>query len=160
MFMRKLVLLALIVFLAGCRGNLLSYKSGMVSESQRIPLPPGNQISSSWESRDLRIDYRWTRTGDDLKISGKVLFADHLKHNYTRLDYFILTLIFAGQNGNVLETRDLGAKADDGIESASFDTDVRIPPDTSHFAFSYQGVARTSESEDVDFWNYPFRKQQ
>jgi hypothetical protein len=158
MGMRKLISLAFIVVLAGCQGSLLSYKSGIVLESQRIPLPPGNQISSSWESRDLRIDYRLTRTGDNLKISGKVQFAGQLKYNYTRLDYFNLALICVGQNGNVLDTRDLAAKTDNGIESASFDADVRLPPDTSHFAFSYQGVARTSESENVDFWNYPFRK--
>jgi hypothetical protein len=157
--MRKLISLAFIVALAGCQGSLLSYKSGIVLESQRIPLPTGNQISSSWESRDLRIDYQWTRTGDNLKISGKVQFAGQLKYNYTRLDYFNLALIFVGQNGDVFEIRNLAAKTDDGIESASFDTDAHLPPDTSYFAFSYQGVARNSESEDVDFWNYPFQKQ-
>jgi hypothetical protein len=156
--MRKLISFALIVVLAGCQGSLFSYKSGAVLESQRVPLPSENQISSSWASRDLRIDYRWTRTGDDLKISGQVEFADQLKYNYTRLDYFHLALIFVGQDGNVLEIGDLAPKTDNGIQSASFDTVMRLPPNTSYFAFSYQGVARTSESEDVDFSNYPFGK--
>ncbi len=159
---KSLLLLVLAVFLglAGCRSLSLSGVGKMVSEENRIPLVEAGTEYGSWQTRDLTLDYRYSRDQSTLGISGAISFAGQLKKNFSFLEYFYLSVIFLDSQGRVLEMRGLTSTNYGYIEyPITFNTTLTVPYTTQSIAFSYRGQARSAGSHDTGsstyFWEYP-----
>lgn len=155
----SLFVVTLAILLASCQSNPFNYRSGSVPEPGRISLQSRGETSSAWETRDLRLDYRCVRTGNTLKSSGSVAFADHLTYNFSHIDYFYLAVISLDPAGKVLDMQGLAVAGRGGLEPISFSREFTIPSNTSSVAFTYRGVARGPESDDYEyFWTYPVHR--
>jgi len=145
-------------FLFGCQSALLNYQGGMVARDNQIPILEAGEHSGTWMARDLAVDYKYLREGDQLKISGKVRYEDLIKYNFLLIKYFHLDGILVDSHGNVLEIRgltsDMQSKSEDPVP---FSTVVKLPPGTVAMAFSYRGKAEDAghDGSSTYFWKYP-----
>ncbi len=148
-----LILLFGSALFAGCRSLALAAR-GAVSERDRIPLSQSSQ--GVWEGRDLSVNYSFTKTGDMLEISGVAPFADSITMNYTSLNYFRLSLVFADSQGQVLGTQQLATSYGD-FDTVRFSRRVRLPGNAAYLSFSYDGQAIDATEpggNQTNFW-YP-----
>jgi hypothetical protein len=96
------------IFLAGCSGNLFSYKGSKITqESLMVRLQDGNQ-QGVWRSNELAIMYRYQMSSQVLKLSGTAELAGGNKY-FSHIAVYLLalddqgvimadTLIYSGEN--------------------------------------------------------------
>lgn len=132
---------------------------GLVLERDRIPLPGNSQQQAVWTTRDVKVDYRFSRSGNQLKISGIIRLDDSIRYNASRLEDFHIGLVFVDGQGRVRQMRGLATTGFPGIdEPMNFNASFAVPPDTSSMAFYYQGEASDSgngSGSRFSFWQYP-----
>jgi dienelactone hydrolase len=90
-----------VVTLVGCGHLLISYEGAKIRPGHEIPIVTGEQQSGQYTTDDVTVDYTYRQTGDQLRISGRVLFADYLRLNYG-LRYFHLGLVLADEGNTIL----------------------------------------------------------
>lgn len=155
---RLVWLILLVAVLSGCQGMLLD-QNGRVFPEHRIALVETGKDGGSWDTRDLRVDYRYERNGSEIKLSGKVFFADQIKYNATSLDYFHLDVLFLDEQGNILQMNGLTSTSySDPSDSESFSLTLIVPAAARSMAFSYRGQARDNDEDGASsryFWDYP-----
>jgi hypothetical protein len=157
-------LLALsIVVLTGCQGILLTYKGAIVREGYLIALTDGTQRDGFYQSPDLTIEYQWTRSGNELWLSGLTTFTPRIRNGFNLIPYFHLSLFFTDAQGQILEDRRIGTPGSgDPSNPMRFSEKLLLPPGTANMAFSYSGQARGSGGAgkedgggDMPFWQVP-----
>lgn len=132
---------------------------GVVLERDRIPLPGDSPRNAVWETRDLKVDYRFSRSGNRLNISGVVRLDDSIRYNASRLADFHMGLAVADGQGRVRRMRGLATTGFGGVDDPMFfDASFSIPADTAFMTFYYQGEAVDSggpSGSTFSFWEYP-----
>lgn len=147
------------ILLLSSQAMPFALSKGVVLERDRIPLPGDSPQNAVWETRDLRVDYRFSRSGNQLRISGTLKLADSVRYNASRLVDFYMGLIFVGGQGRVLQMRGLATSGYPGLdEPMHFNASLAIPADAASMAFTYRGEAAESGEESgsvFSFWEYP-----
>lgn len=132
---------------------------GLVLERDRIPLPGDSNRQAMWETRDLKVNYHFSRSGSQLKISGVVRLDDSIRYNASRLEDFHIGLVFVDELGRVRQVRGLATTGFPGIdEPMNFNASFAVPPDSTSMAFYYRGEAADSgngSGSTFYFWQYP-----
>lgn len=154
--------LMLFVCLTGCQGSLMGLGGRTVAQEERIPLAQQGTDKGSWQARDLTVHYDVVRNGTELKLSGKVAFADLIRYNFSILDYFHLDVIVADSQGKVLDMSGLVTRSNsDPNDPEQFDRVLAVPATAAFMAFSYRGQAHEGGDKDGGsssyFWTYPIR---
>jgi hypothetical protein len=155
------IILVIGVFLVGCQGSLLTTqeRGQRVKNGKEILLSESGQQTGQYRTDDLTIAYRYTRTGNQLQISGTLRFNDPIQIMFSTVNAFSLALILADAQGIVLAQQPLTtANGENPREPVSFSKTVVIPSQTVSFAFSYTGVAlgAGSDKSRSNFWDVPF----
>jgi len=161
-----LLLVASSIALTGCQAALLTYKGAKVREAYRIALADGTQRSALYRSPDLTIDYRVSRDGDELQLSGVAEYTQKIKNGFTFIPYFHLSVFLIDQHGNILEEKGITTHgSDDPNSRMRFSEKIPLPPGTAKMAFSYSGQARSGGGGRQDggggftsFWEVPIVK--
>lgn len=150
----------LLIGLAACQGSLTSYRGKPVEAKNRFDLLEGGPREGDWQTRDIRIEFQYLREQQDLQISGLVKPQDYLLH-YNIMKSFFLGLHFVDAGGKVLvdETIMSAGYRVEMPEQMAFKANLKIPPDSTAFAFSYSGRAMISGDDSRgngwDFWQGP-----
>ena len=84
--------------LATCQGSLTSYRGRPVEAKNRFDLLEGGPHEGDWQTRDLRVEFRYLREQQDLQISGLVKPQDYLLH-YNIHEIFFFGFAFRGCRG-------------------------------------------------------------
>jgi len=157
-----LVLAVASVLLMGCQAARLTYKGAKVREPFRIGLEDGTSRSSRYQSADVIVEYEVYRKGNELQISGVGEFTAKIRHAYTQVPYFHLSLFLTDQYGYVLEAKGIRTPGiDDPQNRFRFNETIVLPPGTTGFAFSYDAEGRMSGGRQEGgggkstFWEIP-----
>lgn len=144
------VLTAFCYLTAGCQGNLLTYKGGNVPQGESIILLDGEH-SGFWPTRDLRVNYTYSKKSDQLNISGDVRFADWLGLSFNNIEFFNLQLFLLSNQGTVLQAAGLATSPSFASSrmSLNFTKTMTLPAGTVAMAFGYTGEARGAADEDT-----------
>jgi hypothetical protein len=146
--------------LAACQSSLTSYRGKSVEAKNRFDLVEGGPHEGDWQTRDLRIEFKYLREHQDLQISGLVKPQDYLLH-YNIMKSFFLGLHFVDAGGKVLvdETIMSTGYRVEMPEQMAFKANLKIPPDSTAIAFSYRGCAVIIGDDGGggcwDFWQGP-----
>lgn len=141
----------------GCQGTLPTSKGNFVAAPQRVPISEGMQ-PQIWRTDDLSIHYQYTKSGDQLEISGKIDPSSSLVLNFQTFERFHLGVLLLDAQGEVL--------ASDGLVTAGFrrNTDepiqfqdtISLPQGTTALAFRYAGKACSAGNQTcTQLWHYP-----
>jgi hypothetical protein len=147
------ILLTAVTFTVAARGETLK-------TAARIPLDAQGQQSGQFSAPDLTVNYKYDRTGSDMKLAGTVQFAMLIQANYAVVQTFRLGLALADAQGNVVGQQELASAFDNNVgDTVSFSGTVALPAQTASMAFTYTGEAYAADPGDPDptsFWFYPF----
>ena len=144
--------------LAACQGGIGSYAGKTVDAKDRIELLEGGPHQGSWETRDLLVEFQYTREPQNLQISGLIKLQEYLLNIYW-LKNLYLRLHFVDAGGKVMADQAL-LKSVSNLKrvpsEVSFQADLKIPSDAAAIAFSYRGWAKEGpRAEDWEFWKAP-----
>jgi hypothetical protein len=159
---RIIICLAMILSLlvTGC-ASVFNYDGRNVPAGNRIALRD-TETSGNWQTRDLTVNYRYHQDGDQLKMEGRVNFADYLQYAFHSMQYFHLGIMLLSADGKVLGTKGLatGQSSDRTRDALRFDELINLPEGTTSMSFYYTGQARSTGSEGgggtTELWHYPF----
>jgi hypothetical protein len=147
------------VVLLSSQAMAFAVSRGVVLEPDRITLPGNAEEKAVWETRDLKVDYRFSRSGGQLRISGTVRLDDSIRYNATSLWDFHIGVIFTDGHGRVLQMRGLATTGFPGIdEPMYFNTSFSVPAGATSMALYYQGQAKDTGNGSgslFSFWQYP-----
>ncbi len=133
------------VMLLSSQAMPFAVSRGVVLERDRISLPGDTEQNGVWETRDLGVQYHFSRSGGQLRISGTVRLADSIRYNASLLRDFRIGLIFVDGQGRVRQMRGLSTSGFPGLdEPMYFKSTIPIPADSLSMAFFYQGQASDS----------------
>jgi hypothetical protein len=152
------VCVILLASLAACQGGMGSYAGKTVDAKNRMELLEGGSHRGSWETRDLFVEFQYSRKRQDLQISGLIKLQEYLLNSYW-LKNLYLRVHFVDAGGQVMVDQAL-LKSIGYINKVPpeipFQADLKIPPDAAAIAFSYRGWAKKGpRAEDWEFWKTP-----
>ena len=151
-------IVALCLALGGCQGSLFNVQGKSIEYTDRLALKTGGEQSGQYKADEITVDYRYVRTGDDLKMSGTIRFNYSMQGNFSTVSTFSLALVLADAQGTILAQQGLATAYDHkSSEPVNFSTTMIIPRQTEMMAFSYTGAASgagTSGSPS-SFWHNP-----
>ncbi|MGD8524180.1 MAG: hypothetical protein PVF56_23725 [Desulfobacterales bacterium] len=144
--------------LVACQGGIGSYAGKTVDAKDRIELLEGGPHRGSWETRDLLVEFQYSREPQDLKISGLIKLQEYLRNIYW-LKNLYLRLHFVDAGGKVMADQAL-LKSVSNLKrvpsEVPFQVELKIPGDAAAIAFIYRGWAKAGpRSEDWEFWKLP-----
>ncbi len=154
------LLIILLIGLSGCQSSLTSYRGKTVDAKNRFDLVEGGQHKGAWQTRDLSVEFQFLREQQNLQISGLVKPQTYLLH-FNFLKSLLFDLHFVDAGGKVLadETIMSAGYRIEMPEQLAFKAILKIPPDSTAFAFSYRGRAYLSGDDGRgsgwDFWQGP-----
>ncbi len=162
-----LFIIVLLLLGTSCLKSAMTYEGKQVKEENRIAISEGGPHKSDWKTRDLTLNYAYTRKGDNLAFSGVIKFANHLVNGYIALVDFRIHIHFTDAEGIINGGQVVaisGHRVE--IEIISFEKQIELPPGAVSMVFSYRGSADQGgrnegswmgEGSDWDFWTTPTR---
>jgi hypothetical protein len=160
-FMMALLLVGAGIVLLGCQSALLTYKGARVTQGAAIPLQEGASHADQFVATDVVIDYRYTRKGDALDLSGTAQFAPGIQNNFLVVPRFYMRVYFADAQGGVLGYHGIVTSGNGySNDQMRFHEQLTLPSGTASMAFAYSGEARSTGADDggggdVPFWFEP-----
>ena len=160
-FVMPLTLVAAGMILMGCQSALLTYKGARLTQGAGIPVLEGASHADQFVAPDVVIDYRYTRKGDALDLSGTAQFAPGIQNNFLVVSRFYMRVYFADTQGGVLGYHGIVTSGNGySNDQMRFHEQLTLPPGTASMAFAYSGEARSTGSDDggggdVPFWFEP-----
>ena len=165
----RVILISAVILLAtvlgACRFASFTYRGVTVADENIIVLKKAGPHAEVWKTEDLSVKYSYHKEADRLKFSGLIDFDDHLKYNFTRLDYFDLLIHFLDAENTILAYQSLSPLPFYfEIAEIPFDIEFALPPGTRFISFSYGGEASEGGSNRFDpqgggtswrFWRTP-----
>jgi hypothetical protein len=137
-----LTLSATVALLVGCQGSLFNVSGKSIPYNDRLALKTGGEQTGQYKADEFTIDYRYSRTGDQFKISGTVRFSYSMQGNFTTVNTFSLVLLLADGQGTILGQQPLTTAYDqDTRDPVTFEKTTTIPYPTAMMAFNYTGAA-------------------
>ncbi len=160
-WVKMCVVLLLAVVMAGCQ-VLGSPRGRLLSEEARSPLQEKTMDGRSWSTRDLTVQYVAELKGNTLNTQGEVTFAPLLRKNYSYLERFHLGIIFADEEGRILDMQGLMSSVrSDFHHPHTYVKSLPVPSGTHYYAFRYTGEAVEGGSVDgggkTSFFYYPVK---
>ena len=159
---RHIVVLCSFIALAGCSGNLLSYRGKTVTQPYNVlDLKDGDQ-QGVWKTNDLSISYRYRFVNGTLKISGEVALPGGLVTGFNAVDRLVVELLLLNNDHTVIDNVNIYVA--DRFHSTryipmEFDAAVPVPPGVESVSFTYDGrlsdSAGVDEGTSFDFWYFP-----
>lgn len=147
----SLAFVFLLLALVSCRTVSVNYR---VPESNQIQLQSEGSHQNTWQTDDLSIEYRYLQNAGILKISGRIVFSDHIK-NYAYLENFDLIIHFLDADHKIIADRDISPLSNyNEVKDLTFEKSLKVPPGTTAITFSYSGEARSSGGEKDPRWNF------
>jgi hypothetical protein len=124
-------------------------------------LAEGRGKRGTFQTRDLTVNYEYSRTGGQLLISGAIQFASSLQMGFSLVRGFHLGLLIMNAQGNILSNQGLMTISRRDPEKVStFSTSMSLPPQASSMAFHYtgkatEGLPSRDGGVETEFWHYP-----
>ena len=149
----------LLASLVACQGGMGSYAGKIVAARDRVELLEGGPHQGSWQTKDLLVEFRYSRRRQDLQMSGLIKPQQYLSH-FNSMKYLFFRMHFLDADGKVLADQALlkstGYRTD-MPEKMPFQANLKIPPEGAAVAFSYRGRAQGGgeRAEDWEFWKAP-----
>ena len=154
-----------LLFLFGCVSTLKSDLGAVARKEARISLSddiPAGVLAND----DIRITYTLVRKGEDISLTGKIVFDRSITDSFTAIKSFSLYLSFLDSESKVIETVDIspvintyGATPDSLVLKFS---GVR-PPGSKAMAFHYSGGFISNGKHEGGQWDiqyFPFNRAQ
>ena len=149
-FLDTLAITVLCCLIVSCQGNLLTYKGSRVTPGESISLLEGEH-SGYWQTRDLRINYTYSKKGNQMQISGDIDFAGWLGYNFQNILYFNISMFLVDDQETILQSSGVTSSSNfaQSQDSMSFSKTLDLPPGTTAIAFGYTGEARGIGDEEA-----------
>ena len=123
----------LLLLIGGCAGT-----SMVVSKDQWIPLIETGNISNNFKSNLLTLEYTYSRTENQMTISGKARISGGA-------DSLDVRLLFLDPAGKIIKKKMIYSSGyRKGRANRIFDKTLTIPPTATGISFNYSSHARSS----------------
>ena len=112
-----------------------------VAQEERISLQDGGPHSGTWESRNVSVDYRYSKQSDAIQLR----VSPRAKRQFSELTIWVL---FVDAKGNVLENQEvysIGARPG----SSALENKFKIPPGTTYLSFNSRLRAPAMTTRDM-----------
>ena len=131
-----------------------------IRQTSEIPVIAAGQQGGQYSTNYLKINYSYTRVGNNFNVSGTVLFSSMVQNLWTEIQGFYLGLVFADSQGQVLEEHglDVAGNTSNVGSPLNFKGSFSIPPGTKYMAFKCNGQALgTGAGSPTSFWTDPIK---
>ena len=135
-----LALLSLFI-MAGCVPTAELYVGKPVTAAPIGTLQEGVDITDSWQTFDLTINYRYTAADGRVELAGQGELSQHYQLVYNRVRSLRVYLFLLDAEGLVVETRDIPALLTTTEDIFTFDQSFHSGDAVKGFSFGYRGVA-------------------
>ena len=143
---------------SGCAETSMLYRNKQVSPVHVVTLQEGGPHSGNWQTFDLVIDYKYTRNGDVLELSGQAELGQHQQMLYSRLQYLYFYFFFVDKDSRVLETFSIDNFFPGNTdEQVKITKSYKIPDGTAGLSFGYSGNVMEQESH-YSFYLLPLKQ--
>ena len=127
------LLLVVLLSLVGCAAK--------IPVDRMIQLTEGADTKGSYKTGQVTVEYTFNRSGDNMSMNGTVM-------HYGGFDSLNVFALFSDANGQELQRRlvySTGYRAGRGYKGGgNFEENLKVPPGTAGFVFSYSGKPRQS----------------
>ncbi len=121
-----------ILLMGGCAGSDM-----LIPKAHRAPLPEPGNSSMSFQSNLLTVSYTYSRTGNQMTISGNTRISGGA-------DSLDVRLLFLDQTGKVIEKNMVYSSGyRTGKAGGSFHKTLTIPPAATGISFNYSSHPRS-----------------
>jgi hypothetical protein len=147
----------LLSVLLACTSSLDTYRGKTANQESRIALSGGSH-NGAWQTDDLTVKYSYSRSPNNLQISGDVALKAKLTDASDVVQNFVLQVNFLNAAGQALGTKELVmAGYRETLTKWDFDHKFEPPASTSAMAFSYDGQMGGDRGGLAEkFWHDPF----
>jgi hypothetical protein len=137
-----LILVFAALTIAGCGGNLFTYKGDKVTREDLITkIEDGNQ-KGVWKTNELAIKYQYQKTPETLKISGAVELVGGFAIGFREIGHLAVYLLFLDNKGIVIENSLIYAVGNHhsiDMVPMLFEREIPIPGGSDSISFAYDG---------------------
>ena len=140
------VSLCLLFVMAGCLPTAELYVGKAVTSAPIVKLE-GTDVSGTWQTFDVTINYRYQADGDIIELAGQGELSQHYQLVYDGVRSLRVYLFLLDADGLVLETIEIPAFMISTEDKFAFKNTFRINQSMRGFSFGYRGVATEMEGQ-------------
>ena len=141
------VSLSLLFVMAGCVPTAELYIGRAVTNAPIIKLEKDANVSGTWQTFDVTINYRYQADGDIIELAGQGELSQHYQLVYDGVRSLRVYLFLLDADGRVLETIEIPAFMISTEDKFAFKNTFRINQSMRGFSFGYRGVATEMEGQ-------------
>lgn len=142
-----LLLSANLVFV-GCVPTAELYVGKYVTAAPIIQLQDATNVSGSWQTFDMTINYSYSTDGDIIELAGQGELSQHYQLVYAGVRSLRVYLFLLDADARVLETIEIPALLTSTEDKFTFNKSFRVSESFQGFSFGYRGVATDMESHE------------
>jgi hypothetical protein len=134
--------------MAGCTPTAELYVGKQVTAAPIVQLENGVDVSGTWQTFDLIIDYSYTAAAGSIEFTGQGQLSQHYQTVYNRVRSMRVYLFFLDADGRVITTIDIPAFLTTTEDTFSFKRVLPAGDEIKGFSFGYRGVAYEKDGYD------------
>jgi hypothetical protein len=141
------VSLCLLFVMAGCVPTAELYLGKSVTNAPIIKLEKGANVSGTWQTFDVTINYQYQADGDIITLAGQGELSQHYQMVYDGVRYLRVYLFLLDADGLVLETIEIPAFLNYTEDQFAFNKPLKVDASIKSFSFGYRGVATEMDGQ-------------
>jgi hypothetical protein len=138
------VSLCLFFVMTGCVPTAELYIGKQVTSAPIVQLE-GTNVSGTWQTFDVTINYQYQAGDDIIELAGQGELGQHYQMLYDGVRYLYVYLFLVDVDGLVLETIEIPAFLFDSEDKFAFNQPFKVNQNIKGFSFGYRGVATEME---------------
>ena len=140
------VSLCLLFVMAGCVPTAELYVGKAVTSAPIVTLE-GADVSGTWQTFDVTINYRYQTDGDIIELAGQGELSQHYQMMYEGVRSLSVYLFLLDADGIVLATIEIPAFLSYTEDTFAFKNTFKTNQSMRGFSFGYRGVATEMEGQ-------------
>ena len=141
------VSLSLLFVMAGCVPTAELYIGKQVTAAPIAQLQVGENVSGTWQTFDMTINYQYQADGDIITLAGQGELSQHYQMVYDGVRYLRVYLFLLDADGLVLDTIEIPAFLTNTEDQFAFNNPFKVNENIKGFSFGYRGVATEMEGQ-------------
>ena len=139
------VVICLLFSITGCVPTAELYIGKQVTDAPIVQLEEGANVSGTWQTFDMTINYRYQTDGDLIDLAGQGQLSQHYQLMYNGVRSMQVYLFLLDADGLVLETMEIPAFLISTEDRFTFSKPFKASEKVNGFSFGYRGEATEME---------------
>lgn len=134
---------ASVLLISGCVSYLTPKLGSLAQEDSILKLDTLGDKPQEWETDEVQLKFSTLITGDEIELSGDLIFTPMLTNTYNKIKRFNVKMSFVDTQRQVLSTIDITpmiSKFNTAPEKSKLHVRTQIPQGAEAIAFNYYGI--------------------